>query len=55
MTNEEIASKLYKLLETKDLQEQKELASDIYENTSDPELKREMVDYIIFHEIFHLT
>ena len=53
--SEEIIKKILDLKDTQDLQRKKELASEIYNETSDLDLKREMKGYLKFHEIFHLT
>ena len=55
MSEEIVVTKLLELRNTKDLQRKKELATEISNITSDQELKKEMEDYLKFHEAFHLT
>lgn len=55
MSEEEIIDKLMELRETRDLQRQKELATEIVNKSSDPDLIREMEEYLSFHNTFHLT
>lgn len=49
---EEIMTKLEEFDNTKDLQRKKILASEIANETSDPDLIREMEEYIKFYDTF---